>query len=128
MQFPVVTIISFLAGRKWYFKNRNLFDFETNASTYSNIEVVDEYNGKIDQNFTITLLNVVDNADRDGTEDYYDSDDDNDGFTDEEESAYPSDPLDPQSVANTPPHHIGAPESISVTENVPLVYSGGRVC
>ena len=82
--------------------------------------MVDEYGGKIEQNFTITLLNVVEDNDGDGTEDYYDPDDDNDGFTDEEELAYPSDPLDSQSVANTAPHHIGAPESISVTENVPL--------
>ena len=38
------------------------------------------------------------------SEDHYDLDDDNDGFSDADELAYGSDPLDPNSVANSTPN------------------------
>ena len=49
------------------------------------------------------IVNVVEDNDADGEEDHYDPDDDNDGFTDEEELAYGSDPRDANSVVNQPP-------------------------
>ena len=49
----------------------------------------------------------MEDLDGDGI-DPYDEDDDGDGFTDEEEIAYPSDPRDPNSIPNT------APESLAV--------------
>ena len=48
-------------------------------------------------------MNVIEDLDEDGIEDFYDSDDDGDGFSDAEEIAYGSDPRDPDSVANTAP-------------------------
>ena len=43
----------------------------------------------------ISLLNEIEDLDGDGIEDFYDSDDDNDGFSDAEEIAYGSDPRTP---------------------------------
>jgi hypothetical protein len=40
----------------------------------------------------------------DGIEDYYDPDDDNDGFSDQVEITYGSDPFDVKSVANKAPN------------------------
>jgi len=56
--------------------------------------------------FTINLLNVVEDLDGDEIEDHYDLDDDGDGFSDVEELAYPSDPRDPNSVANVAPDSL----------------------
>ena len=79
------------------------FDFETNSSFQIRAKVRDKYNLWIKQNFIIKVLNVVEDLDGDGTEDPYDDDIDGDGFTNTEEMAYNSDPLDPKSVANVPP-------------------------
>ena len=54
---------------------------------------------------------MVEDLDLDGIEDHYDTDDDGDGFTDEVEIAYGSDPR-ANSVANT------APSAISVNQQV----------
>ena len=85
-------------------KTATSFDYETNASTY-NITVVakDEYNATTEGSFTVTLLNVYEDLDQDGTADHLDDDIDGDGFTNAEELAYGSDPFDPKSVANAPP-------------------------
>jgi len=45
----------------------------------------------------------VEDNDQDGTEDHHDPDDDNDGFSDSEEIAYGSDPMDAASLVNQPP-------------------------
>ena len=49
---------------------------------------------------------MVEDLDGDGTEDHYDDDIDGDGFTNAEELAYGSDPLDPNSVANAAPNSL----------------------
>ena len=59
-------------------------------------------------NFTVSLLNVVEDLDGDGVEDFYDSDDDGDGYSDAEEVAYGSDPRDAASVANAQPVGLSA--------------------
>ena len=63
----------------------------------------DRHNASLDGNFTISLLNQVEDLDGDGIEDHYDPDDDGDGFPDATENAYGSDPRDPNSVANAAP-------------------------
>ena len=68
--------------------------------------MTDEYNASISKPFLVFLDNVVEDNDQDGVEDHFDSDDDNDGFTDEEELAFGSDPLDANSVVNQPPSDI----------------------
>jgi hypothetical protein len=82
-------------------------DYETNASVY-NIRVRATANGAVknEKNYKIYLSNVVEDMDGDGIEDHYDLDVDGDGFSDLIEIAYPSDPRDPDSVANVAPHLI----------------------
>jgi len=95
----------------------HVFDFETNASSYAiSVRVTDEHNASLDGNFTITLLNQVEDLDGDGTEDHYDNDDDGDGFSDATETAYGSDPRDPNSVANATPNALDLNGS-SIQEN-----------
>ena len=74
-----------------------VFDFETNSSFEIRAKVRDHYNLWSKQNFTIKVLNIIEDFDKDGTEDHYDLDDDNDGFSDADELAYGSDPQDPES-------------------------------
>ena len=70
-------------------KSNVMFDFETNASTYSiRARVTDQHGAFLENNFTISLLNQVEDLDNDGIEDFYDLDDDNDTFSDAVEIAY----------------------------------------
>ena len=76
-------------------------DYETNATTYSvRIRVTDPYAASLERTFSISLLNEVEDLDGDQIEDFYDSDDDGDGFSDSVEIAYGSDPRNPNSLAN----------------------------
>ena len=65
--------------------------------------MTDEHNLSIERTFSIPLLNVVEDLDRDGIEDFYDKDDDNDGFPDHYEIGYGSNPRDANSTANLAP-------------------------
>ena len=67
----------------------------------------DDHNATFDKNFTITVTNVVEDLDGDGTEDYYDDDIDGDGLTNAEELLYNSDPWDASS-GNRPPDDLNA--------------------
>ena len=93
-----------------------LFDYETNATFTIRAKVRDQYNAWIKENFNVIITNVVEDLDGDGIEDYYDTDDDGDGFSDADEIAYSSDPRDNQSVANQAPTAIDLNGS-SVAEN-----------
>ena len=102
-------------------------DYETNATKYSiSVRVTDEHNASLDGNFSIALLNQIEDLDRDGTEDHYDNDDDGDGFSDFTETAYGSDPRDPQSVANAAPTVLELNGS-NVLENQPIDTLVGRL-
>ena len=95
------------------------FDYEANATSYLiQVKVSDEYNASIYEDFQVNILNVVEDLDGDGIEDPYDEDDDGDGFTDEEEIAYPSDPRDPNSIPNTAPIDLHATTSLMIAENL----------
>ena len=81
-----------------------IFDYENNQSNYSiRVKVTDEHNAYLEKTFAISLLNEIEDLDGDGVEDFYDADDDNDGFSDVAEIAYGSDPRDADSVANAAP-------------------------
>ena len=83
------------------------FDYETADHNYSiRVQVSDEHNFSLEQSFDINLLNIIEDNDNDEIEDYYDPDDDNDGFSDQAEITYGSDPLDANSVANQSPNFI----------------------
>ena len=52
------------------------FDYEANATAYSiTVRVCDEYNASLESNFTIALLNEIEDFDGEGIEDAFDSDD-----------------------------------------------------
>ena len=45
-------------------KTATVFDFESNASTYSiRVQARDEYNASVEENFTVTLLDIFESAD-----------------------------------------------------------------
>ena len=105
--------------------SNSLFDFETNSSNYSILaRAIDEHGLYVESTFSITLKNVVEDFDNDGTEDHFDSDDDNDGFSDSAEIAYGSDPRNNQSVANIAPQNLEINAS-SIQENQAV---GSLVC
>ena len=101
-------------------------DYEANASHSIRVRVTDEHNASLEGNFTIALLNQVEDLDGDGTEDHFDSDDDGDGFPDATETAYGSDPRDPNSVANAAPTSLDLNGS-SILENQPVGTVIGRL-
>ena len=103
-------------------KTATTFDYESNASNYTiTIQAKDELNATTEGNFTVTLQNVVEDLDQDGTEDHFDDDIDGDGFTNAQELAYGSDPLDKNSVANAAPTDLNTSSNLSILENLPLV-------
>ena len=102
-------------------------DYETNSTSYTiSVRVTDEHNASLDGNFTITLLNQVEDLDGDGIEDHYDPDDDGDGFSDATENAYGSDPRDPNSVANAAPNSLEL-NGTTILENQPAGTIIGRL-
>ena len=95
-----------------------VFDFENNVSAMSLRAKVKQNQTAVFWKFvTINLVNQVEDVDGDGIEDAYDSDNDNDGYSDAEESAYGSDPLDANSVANAPPDNLFL-SNLSILENL----------
>jgi hypothetical protein len=81
-----------------------VLDYETNPTSYTIVvEVMDPYGFEYVEEFTINLLNVVEDLDGDGDEDHYDEDDDGDGFSDEEEMDSGTDPRDANSMPNRAP-------------------------
>ena len=74
-------------------RSKTSFDYETNASEYTvRIRATDERNTSTEGAFIIYLLDEFEDLDDDGTEDHLDDDIDGDGFSNEVEIAYGSDP------------------------------------
>ena len=113
------------SGNHWFVLDANgslysstIFDYETNATQYAiRARALDEANASVEGNFTVSLLNVVEDLDGDGVEDFYDLDDDGDGYSDAEEVAYGSDPRDAASVANAQPVGLSAVGGLQIMEN-----------
>ena len=98
------TTILFIIDENDSLRTTRTFDYETDDQNYSIlVAVTDEHNLSIERTFTIPLLNIVEDLDRDGIEDFYDKDDDNDGFPDTYEVGYGSNPRDADSTANLAP-------------------------
>ena len=108
-------------------KSNVIFDFETNASTYSiRTRVTDQHGAFLESPFSISLVNQVEDFDNDGVEDHYDLDDDNDTFSDAVEIAYGSDPRNPNSVANAAPNSLTL-SNASFMENMPKGFLIGQL-
>jgi len=128
------------------FKNPPDFENPTDADENNSYAVWfragDGNGGYSEKRLTVRVTNVVEDFDQDGIEDFYDLDDDNDGFSDAEEVAYGSDPRDQNSTANAAPQitlatefpnqigengifHIGHPENQSEIIRVTASDSDG---
>jgi hypothetical protein len=84
-------------------KTATTFDYESNASIYTiTVLAKDDLNATTEGNFTVTLLNVVEDKDQGGVEDHNESDDDNDGFSNKVELESGTDPNDPFSLPKIP--------------------------
>ncbi len=71
-------------------------DFETDAHVYDlAVEVSDPKGGMLSDVFVLNLFNQVEDLDNDGVEDFYDDDDDGDGYLDQQEITLNFNPLDP---------------------------------
>ncbi len=87
--------------------SKKSFDYEADLSSFPiRIQASDEHNFSLEKSFAISLVNIVEDLDKDGMEDYFDKDDDGDGFNDRDEISYGSDPRNRLSVANKPPNGI----------------------
>ncbi|MBT3636059.1 MAG: hypothetical protein HN531_03900, partial [Opitutae bacterium] len=95
-------------------KTAAILDYEANTSHSIRVRATDELNASLEGNFTIALLNQVEDLDGDDVEDHYDTDDDGDGFPDATEIASGSDPRDPNSVPNS------APTALDLNSTAPL--------
>jgi alpha-tubulin suppressor-like RCC1 family protein len=93
-------------------------DFEAGSSLSIRVRVTDNAGASAEKAFAISVTNVVEDLDGDAIEDAFDDDDDGDGFSDAEEAAYGSDPMDASSVANQAPSGITLNNS-GVIENSP---------
>ena len=83
----------FMIDQKGRLTNKAILDYEVHGKINSiGVEIVDEYGGNLVKDFALKILNVIEDFDGDGIEDFYDPDDDNDGFSDEDEIAYGSNP------------------------------------
>uniref|UniRef100_UPI00389AEABC cadherin domain-containing protein n=1 Tax=Candidatus Seribacter sulfatis TaxID=3381756 RepID=UPI00389AEABC len=100
-------------------RTASTLDFEANSTLTIQAKVRDQQDAWIKQNFTVQILNVLEDLDGDGIEDAYDTDDDGDGYSDAEEIAYGSDPRDANSVADTLPTGLTL-SSLKIMENQPI--------
>ena len=99
----------FLVDANGSIKTSAILDYENSNELFIRIQATDSHGGSIKQNFSIQLQNIIEDFDSDGIEDHFDLDDDNDSFTDSQEIAYGSDPMDASSVANKAPNGIFLP-------------------
>ena len=98
---------SFSMDESGLIESRVIFDYETGPQVRPlGVIVYDQHNASLSGTVEIEILNVVEDLDGDGIEDHLDPDDDGDGFSDAEEIAYGSNPLDPGSVANAAPDSL----------------------
>ena len=98
-------------------KTAAVLDYEAGSSLNIRVQAKDEYNATTEGNFTVSLLDVYEDLDGDQIEDHLDDDIDGDGYTNEEEAAYPSNPRNPNSVANATPENLDFLAPLQVSEN-----------
>jgi len=75
-----------------------VFDYEVDSQSLAiRIRVTDSHGFHIENNFTVSLTNVDEDVDGDGTEDHYDDNIDGDAFSNTQEYEVGTDAYDPQS-------------------------------
>jgi hypothetical protein len=95
-------------------------DYELDNKYYPIVVDVTDPDGlSLQKLFVINLLNQIEDLDGDGIEDFYDEDADGDGFSNEEEIAVGTDPMNASSSLNRPPDSISL-SSFQIFENQPV--------
>ena len=108
----------FLLDSDGTLRTTRTFDYEEDDHKYSiRVQARDETNATTEGNFTVTLLDVYEDMDGDQIEDHLDDDIDGDGYTNDEEIAYPSNPRNANSVANATPENLDFLAPLHVSEN-----------
>ena len=99
-------------------RTKKIFDFESDASTYELPIFAKLGSSSLEKQFSISLTNVIEDLDMDGTEDALDLDADGDGLSNAIEIASGSDPMDATSF-NQKPTDILKSSALNVNENHP---------
>ena len=97
---------SFTLDENGTLRTAEVLDYEKNASLFIRAKATDKAGLITKKRFVVEVINVVEDLDGDGKEDAHDDDIDGDGFSNEEELAYGSDPFDAGSVVNVAPRDI----------------------
>ena len=110
----------FLLDQNGTLKTAAILDYETVNNLSIRVQAKDDYNATTESRFWVSVINVIEDLDGDEIEDHLDDDIDGDGFSNEEEAIYGSDPRDPNSVPNYPPRDLKSTRPLLVYENQPV--------
>jgi hypothetical protein len=99
-------------------RTSSILDFEKNQKIQIKVRATDEGNLSFEKSFTIKIKNLNEDMDQDGIEDAFDDDMDGDGFSNEEEISFGSDPSNPESLVNRSPSDLFLSDS-TFLENLP---------
>ena len=99
-------------------RTASILDFEKNQKIQIKVRATDEGNLSFEKSFTIKIKNLNEDMDQDGIEDAFDDDMDGDGFSNEEEISFGSDPSNPESLVNRSPSDLFLSDS-TFLENLP---------
>jgi hypothetical protein len=99
-------------------RTSSILDFEKNQKIQIKVRATDEGNLSIEKSFIIKIKNLIEDLDQDGIEDAFDDDMDGDGFSNEEEISFGSDPFNPESLVNRSPSDLLLSSS-TFLENLP---------
>ena len=111
--------VNFFIDENNTLRTGRVLDFEKNQSVEITVRAIDEGNLSIQKSFFINIKNIIEDLDDDGIEDAFDLDIDGDGFSNEEEVAFGSDPLDSDSLVNKAPTELLLSNS-QIEENLPV--------
>ena len=87
------------------------------------VRVTDQHGAYYEQTFLVSVLNVVEDFDGDGEEDYFDPDDDNDGFDDTLEHTLGFNPFDRWDYPQAP-----IVRTLEVSNKMARSFSEPRFC
>ena len=99
--------------------SKKVFDYESKNSFTLTVKATNQYGKSLEQDIKIEVIDVKEDFDQDGLEDHLDPDDDNDGFTDLQESKLGNNPFNRDDFPQFPPSGILISTN-AVEENKPI--------
>ncbi|MDC0547979.1 hypothetical protein OAO16_03370 [Opitutales bacterium] len=102
------------------------FDHESTPKLPIQVLVTEDSNSSLHLKLDITIIDVVEDLDKDGVQDPFDPDIDGDGINNADEITYGTDPLDPHSL-NRKPFNLRMAGTLEVFENQPAGTTVGRL-